>query len=126
MTTSARPSGIQAALRYTGLPTSWLSKRPRLPSRNWLIFLSATTTATGYFIYDRQQCKKIRQHYIDLVKSQAEEPLKPLDAPRRVIVYGSKWPGDEDYNQSIKYFRKYVKVERNRLFLTYYDAHVAF
>jgi len=111
---AGRLSGIQTALRYTGLPTSWLSKRPKLPSRNWLIFLSVTTSATGYYIYDRQQCKKIRQHYIDLVKSQAEEPVRPLDAPRRVTVYGSKWPGDEDYNQSIKYFRKYVKVERNR------------
>lgn len=32
-----------------------------------------------------------------------------LDKPRKVTVYGAKWPGDEEYDQSLKYFRKYVK-----------------
>ncbi|KAF8077801.1 inner membrane protein import complex subunit Tim54-domain-containing protein [Lyophyllum atratum] len=102
-------SGFRTALRYTGIPASWLEKRPKLPSRNWLIFLSVTSTITGYYIYDRRQCKRIKQHYVDLVKDQAEELVGPLDWPRKVTVYGSKWPGDEDYDQAIKYFRKYVK-----------------
>ncbi|GLB34811.1 putative inner membrane protein import complex subunit Tim54 [Lyophyllum shimeji] len=106
---SKPPSGFRTALRYTGIPTSWLDKRPRLPSRNWLIFLSVTSTLTGYYIYDRRQCKRIKQRYIDLVKDRAEEPVDPLAWPRKVTVYGAKWPGDEDYDQAIKYFRKYVK-----------------
>ncbi|KAG6833677.1 hypothetical protein H0H87_002873 [Tephrocybe sp. NHM501043] len=103
------PSGFRTALRYTGIPVSWLDKRPKLPSRNWLIFLSVTSTITGYLIYDRRQCKRIKQHYIDLVKEQADELVDPLAWPRKVTVYGAKWPGDEDYDQANKYFRKFVK-----------------
>jgi import inner membrane translocase subunit TIM54 len=108
----ARSSGIKTVLQYSGIPPSWLDKRPKLPSRNWLIFISVTSSIAGLFIYDRQQCKRIRQHYIDRVKHLAEEPIGPFDWPRKVTVYGAKWPGDEEFEQSLKYFRKYVKVRR--------------
>jgi import inner membrane translocase subunit TIM54 len=103
-------SGIKAALKYTGIPQSWLSKRPKLPSRNWLIFIGITSTVTGYYLYDRRQCKTIRQAYVDKVKHLAEVPLHSHDYPRKVTVYGAKWPDDEDSDRAIKYFRKYVKV----------------
>jgi len=106
-------TGFQTALRYTGIPPSWLNKRPKLPSRNWLIFLSTVSSVTGLYIYDRKQCKQIRQHYVDLVKDQADELVAHFDWPRRVIVYSSKWPGDDDYDQGMRYFRKYVKVGAN-------------
>jgi hypothetical protein len=107
-----RMSGVKTVLRYTGIPPSWLDKRPKLPSRNWLIFLSVTSTIVGYGVYDRRECRRIRQEYIEKVQHLAEEPLHPLDLPRQVVVYGSKWPGDEEYQQAMKYFRKYVKVWR--------------
>ncbi|KAG6900411.1 hypothetical protein C0993_011104 [Termitomyces sp. T159_Od127] len=103
------PSGLRLVLRYTGIPVSWLDKRPRLPSRNWLIFLSVTSSITSYFIYDRRECRRIKQHYIELVKEQADSPVDALAWPRKVTVYGAKWPGDEDYEQATKYFRRYVK-----------------
>jgi import inner membrane translocase subunit TIM54 len=103
-------SGIKAALKYTGIPQSWLSKRPKVPSRNWLIFIGVTSTVTGYYLYDRRQCKAIRQAYVDKVKHLAETPLHSHDYPRKVMVYGAKWPDDEDSDRAIKYFRKYVKV----------------
>ncbi|CCM03615.1 uncharacterized protein FIBRA_05757 [Fibroporia radiculosa] len=102
-------AGVKTVLRYTGIPPSWLDKRPKLPSRNWLIFIGVTSTIAGYYIYDRRKCKEIRQEYVDRVKCLAEVPLHSLDYPRKVTVYGSKWPGDEDHGRSIKYFRKYVK-----------------
>ncbi|KAJ7137706.1 inner membrane protein import complex subunit Tim54-domain-containing protein [Mycena epipterygia] len=102
-------SGVKAILRYTGIPPSWLDKRPKLPSRNWLIFISVTSSITGLYIYDRQQCKAIRRRYIDAVKHLADEPVASLYRPRKVTVYGGKWPGDEDHDQTLKYFRKYVK-----------------
>lgn len=40
----------------------------------------------------------------------SEAPLGTLDLPRKVKVYGAKWPGDEDWNQSLIYFKKYLKV----------------
>jgi len=107
---STRQSGVRTILKYTGIPPSWLDKRPKLPSRNWLIFLSVTSSVLGLYVYDRRQCKRIRQEYVDKVKHFAEIPADPFEAPRRVTVYGAKWPGDEDYDQSLRYFRKYVKV----------------
>ncbi|KAI0076469.1 hypothetical protein K474DRAFT_1698405 [Panus rudis PR-1116 ss-1] len=104
-----RLTGVKAALRYTGIPPSWLDKRPSLPSRNWLIFIGVTSTITGYYLYDRRECKRIRQEYVDRVKDLAEAPLHSLDYPRKVTVYGTKWPGDEDSDRSLRYFRKYVK-----------------
>ncbi|KAI0333544.1 hypothetical protein GY45DRAFT_1271836 [Cubamyces sp. BRFM 1775] len=102
-------SGVRTVLQYTGIPPSWLDKRPRLPSRNWLIFLSVTSVVTGYYIYDRQQCKKVRQEYVDKVKDLATQPMGSMELPRLVTVYGARWPGDQDYDRSMKYFRKYVK-----------------
>ncbi|KAF8205793.1 inner membrane protein import complex subunit Tim54-domain-containing protein [Mycena galopus ATCC 62051] len=107
---SARPtSGIRTVLKYSGIPPSWLDKRPKLPSRNWLIFLSVTSSVAGLYIYDRQQCKTIRKAYVEKVKDLADEPVESLYRPRKVTVYSGKWPGDEDHDQSLKYFRKYVK-----------------
>ncbi|KAH9950192.1 mitochondrial import inner membrane translocase subunit Tim54 [Amylocystis lapponica] len=103
------PSGARVVLQYTGIPPSWLDKRPSLPSRNWLLFLGTTSAIAGYYIYDRQQCKRIRREYVDSVKHLADVPLHSLDYPRKVTVYGAKWPGDEDSDRCMRYFRKYVK-----------------
>ncbi len=103
-------SGIKTVLQYTGIPPSWLDKRPKLPSRNWLIFLSVTSAITGYYLYDRKQCKEIRQEYVEKVKHLSKVQLPSMALPRKVTVYGCKWPNDEDYDRSLKYFRKYVKV----------------
>lgn len=105
-----KKSGLRTALEYTGIPPSWLDKRPRLPSRNWLIFLSVTQTLIGCYVYDRHESRKIRQEYVARVKHMAEERLHPLDFPRTVTVYSAKWPGDDDWDRGSRYFRKYVKV----------------
>ncbi|KIK31007.1 hypothetical protein PISMIDRAFT_128364, partial [Pisolithus microcarpus 441] len=68
----ATKSGIRAALEYTGIPQSWLSARPRLPSRNWLIFITLTSSVLSYYTYDRHQARKIRASYIDRVKHFSE------------------------------------------------------
>lgn len=108
--TGSSSSGIRTVLRYTGIPPSWLDKRPKLPSRNWLIFYTVTSSIAGLYIYDRQQCKRIRKEYVERVQYLAEEPINPMDLARKVTVYGAKWPGDEDYDVGIKYFRRFVKV----------------
>jgi len=106
----AHQSGIRTALRYTGIPASWLEKKPRLPSRNWLIFLSVSSSIIGAYVYDRRECKRIREEYVEKVKHLAEERVGPLESGRKVTVYAAKWPGDEDWDQAAKYFRRYVKV----------------
>ena len=102
-------SGVRSALEYTGIPPSWLEKRPKLPSRNWLIFLSTTSAITGWYFYDRSECKRIKAEYVERVQHLAEVSGDTLERPRRVAVFGCRWPGDEEYEQSLKYFRKYVK-----------------
>ncbi|KAG5220386.1 PNPOx domain-containing protein [Salix suchowensis] len=71
-----------------GIPPSWLDKRPKLPSRNWLIFYTVTSSIAGLYIYDRQQCKRIRKEYVERVQYLAEEPINPVDLARKVTVYG--------------------------------------
>ncbi|TCD63538.1 mitochondrial import inner membrane translocase subunit tim54 [Steccherinum ochraceum] len=102
-------SGFKVALQYTGIPPSWLDKRPSLPSRNWLIFLSVTSSILAYYAYDRREGKRIREEYVEKVKHLADVPLHSLASTRQVTVYGSKWPDDDDHDRSLKYFRKYVK-----------------
>lgn len=103
-------SGIRTALEFTGIPPSLFDKRPKLPSRNWLIFLSVTSSLVGYYAYDRRECKRIRREYEERVRHFAEERTGKFDLPRKVTVYGAKWPGDEDWDRSTRYFRKYLKV----------------
>lgn len=40
----------------------------------------------------------------------AEEKLDPSGWPRKVLVLGAKTPGDDDFDKSLRYFKKYVKV----------------
>ena len=116
----------RSILQHTGIPPSWLEKRPKIPSRNWLIFLSVTSSVVGLYLYDRQQCKHIRQYYVDKVKHLAEEPMNPFEFPRKVSVYAAKWPGDEDYDQSMRYFRKYVKVCKFSLLIYFKKKRLKF
>ncbi|KAJ3752881.1 inner membrane protein import complex subunit Tim54-domain-containing protein [Lentinula raphanica] len=112
-------SGIVAALEYTGIPPSLL-KRPKLPGRNWLIFFGVTGSLIGTYVYDRRQCRVLREEYVGRVKSLAEEyswrtGTEALDKdahlawPRKLTVYAAKWPGDEDHDVAMKYFRRYLK-----------------
>src|SRR5258706_14952521 len=110
LTPKPRLSGVQTALQYTGLPPSILQKRPKLPSRNWLIFFSFVSSLTSLYVYDRRECRRIRAEYTDRVKDLAEQPLNKFDWVRKVTVYGCRWPEDYEADRSIKYFKKYVKV----------------
>lgn len=40
----------------------------------------------------------------------AEAPLGTGERVRKVEVLGCKWPGDEEPDGSIKFFKRYVKV----------------
>ncbi|KIY74207.1 hypothetical protein CYLTODRAFT_428091 [Cylindrobasidium torrendii FP15055 ss-10] len=88
---------------------SWMRKYAKLPSRNMSIFLGATSLVIGSYVYDRRECRRIREEYVDKVKHISEEIVDHHSYPRKVTVYGAKWPGDEDYDQCIKFFKKYVK-----------------
>lgn len=104
----AIPRGLRPFL-YLGIPESVLRWKPKPPSRNTSIFLAVSTTLVSLYVYDRRECKRIRQEYIDQVSHLAEQPLAPYEYPRKIHVYGAKSPGDDDYEKSIVYFRRYVR-----------------
>jgi import inner membrane translocase subunit TIM54 len=103
-------SGALSFLEFVGIPRSWLSKRPRLPSRNWLIFIGSTSTLAAAYIHDRRECNRIKLAHIDTVKHLADGPMRTDELPRKVTVYVTKWPGDDDYDRGAIWFKKYVKV----------------
>lgn len=106
---STKSGGALDALQHTGIPVGWL-KRPKLPSRNWLIFWGVVSGLSYLYWDDRRQCRRIKDEYVSKVRHLAEVPLGSMELPRKVDVYACKWPGDEEYDRSLKFFKRYVKV----------------
>lgn len=75
-----------------------------------MVFLGTVSGLTSLYFYDRKEAKRIKQSYIDRVSHMAEVPMKTWELPRKLTVYACKWPGDDDYDRSMGYFKKYVKV----------------
>ncbi|KAL7418867.1 mitochondrial import inner membrane translocase subunit tim54 [Cryptotrichosporon argae] len=103
-------TGFRSALSYTGIPRSVLQWTPRLPSRNWSVFLLLVGSASYAYYYDRSEARRIRKEYEEKVAHYAQEPLAhSLDEVRKVKVVGARWPEDDDDDRASRYFRKYVK-----------------
>ncbi|KAK4943875.1 mitochondrial import inner membrane translocase subunit tim54 [Elasticomyces elasticus] len=98
------PPKQNPVFRMMGLP-NW---RLRLPSRNWMIFLTITGSWTAAVIYDKQQKKKVQQKWCDLVAHIAQEPLPVNQMRRRLTIFLSAPPGD-GISASRRYFKEYVK-----------------
>ncbi|KAF1814358.1 hypothetical protein P152DRAFT_512738 [Eremomyces bilateralis CBS 781.70] len=99
-----KPSEGNPAFRMMGLPR-W---RPRLPSRNWMIFLSTVSAFTGAWWYDRREIKRAQKKWCDEVATLAEQPLPPNRMPRRITVVLGTFPGDGLLNMR-EHFHDYVK-----------------
>ncbi|KAL9108864.1 MAG: hypothetical protein Q9227_006395 [Pyrenula ochraceoflavens] len=82
--------------------------RFKLPSRNWMIFLSITGSFAAAITYDRRQKKKAQQKWCDAVSHLALEPLPVNQLRRKLTVYLESPPGDS-LGVSRQYFRDYVK-----------------
>ncbi|KAI9768372.1 MAG: mitochondrial import inner membrane translocase subunit tim54 [Geoglossum simile] len=80
----------------------------KLPSRNWLIFLSLTGSFTTAVLYDRHAKKKIQQKWCNLVSHLADEALDTAAMPRKVTIFLSAPPGD-GLSPAREHFREYVK-----------------
>lgn len=80
----------------------------KLPSRNWMIFLSITGSWTAAVMYDRRQKKRIQQKWAKVVEDIAKEPLDPHQLPRKLTVYISAPPMD-GLVSARDHFHEYVK-----------------
>lgn len=82
--------------------------RFRLPSRNWMIFLTITGGWTAAVLYDKREKKRVQRKWCDLVAHIAQEPLPVNQMPRKLTVFLSAPPGD-GISPSRQYFKEYVK-----------------
>ncbi|GAB7364416.1 hypothetical protein MBLNU230_g4957t2 [Neophaeotheca triangularis] len=99
----ARSEGNPALrMMFFGLP------RPRLPSRNWTIFLSITGSFLGAVAYDRYQTRRVKQKWCDVVSHLADEPLSTKEMQRRLTIYLAAPPGD-GLRSAREHFHAYVK-----------------
>ncbi|KAI9038060.1 Tim22-complex subunit TIM54 [Aspergillus affinis] len=98
------PKPQNPAMRMMGMPNF----RFKLPSRNWMIFLTITGSFTAALIYDRKEKSRTQQKWCDLVAHLSKESL-PVDQTRRKLtVYLSAPPGDGLRNAR-DHFKEYVK-----------------
>ena len=79
------------ALRMMGLPAL-----PRkLPSRNWMIFWTLSTTLAAAIIYDRREKRRATARWAHAVEHLAARPLpSPSAMPRKLTIYLEAPPGD--------------------------------
>ncbi|KAK8167019.1 mitochondrial import inner membrane translocase subunit Tim54 [Phyllosticta citrichinensis] len=101
---AAKASEGNPVFRMMGLPNF----KFKLPSRNWMIFLTITGTWTAALVYDRQQKKRVQQKWCDAVAHLAREPLPTDTMPRRMTIYLSAPPGD-GLMSAREHFHEYVK-----------------
>ncbi|KAL9598222.1 MAG: hypothetical protein Q9219_004642 [cf. Caloplaca sp. 3 TL-2023] len=101
---SGPKSAGNPVFRMMGLPNF----RFRLPSRNWLIFLSVTGSFTTAIVYDRYQKKRAQQRWCNLVSHISKEPLSSKQLPRRITIFLSAPPGDS-LRAARDHFHEYVK-----------------
>jgi import inner membrane translocase subunit TIM54 len=91
--------------KYMGLGENF---RPKLPSRNWMIFLSITGSFTAAVIYDKRETKRAQRKWCKLVEHMAKEPIDPRSMPRRLTVFLEGPPAD-GLRVAQDHFKEYVK-----------------
>jgi mitochondrial import inner membrane translocase subunit TIM54 len=81
----------------------------KLPSRNWMIFWTITTTVTAAIIYDKREKKRAIARWSHAVEHLAKEPLPyGLAQVRKLTIYLSSPPGD-GLRFSQDHYTEYVK-----------------
>jgi mitochondrial import inner membrane translocase subunit TIM54 len=90
--------------RMMGLP----NMRLRLPSRNWMIFLSITGSFTAAVVYDKREKRRAQRKWCKLVENLALEPLDSRSMPRRLTVY-LEGPPTDSLRIAQDHFKEYVK-----------------
>ncbi|TQS38301.1 hypothetical protein Golomagni_01200 [Golovinomyces magnicellulatus] len=82
--------------------------RPRLPSRNWIIFLSIVGSFTSAVIYDKREKKRNQLKWCKLVEHISKQPIAPLAMPRKLTIYLEAPPMD-GLRLAQDHFKDYVK-----------------
>ncbi|KAJ9648064.1 mitochondrial import inner membrane translocase subunit tim54 [Coniosporium tulheliwenetii] len=100
---ATKPQG-NPVFRMMGLPNF----RFKLPSRNWMIFLTITGSWTAALVYDRREKKRVQKKWCDLVSHLSQEPLPTSALRRKVVIYLSAPPAD-GLLAAREHFHEYIK-----------------
>ncbi|KAL4950490.1 mitochondrial import inner membrane translocase subunit Tim54 [Aspergillus filifer] len=92
------------AMKMMGMPNF----RFKLPSRNWMIFLTVAGSFTAALVYDRREKRRAQQKWCDLVAHLSRETLPVEESRRRLTVFLAAPPGDGLRNAR-DHFKEYVK-----------------
>lgn len=90
--------------RMMGMPNF----RFKLPSRNWMIFLTITGSWTAALVYDRREKRRVQKKYCDAVAHLARETLPTNQMQRRMTIYLAGPPAD-GLMGAREHFIEYVK-----------------
>lgn len=82
--------------------------RPKLPSRNWTIFLTITGSFAAAVIYDKREKKRVQRKWCRLVEHVGKEPLDSRAMPRKLTVFLEAPPSD-GLRSAQDHFKEYVK-----------------
>lgn len=81
----------------------------KLPSRNWMIFWTLSTTISAAIIYDKREKKRATARWARAVEHLSREPIaNPSAMPRKLTIYLSAPPGD-GLRTAQDHFTEYVK-----------------
>lgn len=83
--------------------------RPRLPSRNWTIFLTITGSFTAAVIYDKREKKRAQRRWCKLVEHIAKEPIGSANAMPRMLTVFLEAPPTDGLRVAQDHFKEYVK-----------------
>ncbi|OBW65718.1 MAG: Uncharacterized protein AUREO_042220 [Aureobasidium pullulans] len=92
------------AFRMMGLPNI----KAKLPSRNWMIFLSITSSFAAAVYYDKRETARLQKQYCDLVAPLSEKILPTTTMPRKMTIYLQAPPAD-GLRSAREHFYEYVK-----------------
>ncbi len=74
------------------------------------IFLSLTVGLTSAYVYDRRECKRIQNEYLDKVRWMSQEKLDTNEMARRVRVLAARVPEDGEVDRASRWFKRYIRV----------------
>ncbi|KAM0753907.1 hypothetical protein T439DRAFT_378021 [Meredithblackwellia eburnea MCA 4105] len=94
---------------YLGIPQWVFDYRPKMPGPKMSVFMAVTIGSTAAYVYDRRECKRIQQEYIDKVKWMSEDSLETTDMARKVRVLAARVPEDGTTDRSTKWFKRYMR-----------------
>lgn len=100
------------ALRMMGIP------KFGLPSRNWMIFWTVLASIGGGIAYDKYEQSQIRKKYMKMVEHLGEEVYSEKRIPRKLTIFIAPPPNDF-LEESLRYFRKFVKPILNSASIDY-------